>query len=81
MAEILTEFPKSVQRTESYDWESWFDGVPRVLSQGVDFTTKVDSFRSSAYQAGKRRGVKIRVHTYADGKRIAIQSLTSPLVG
>ena len=48
MAEILTEFPKSVQRTESYDWSGWFDGVPRVLSQGVDFNTKVDSFRSSA---------------------------------
>ena len=75
MAQLLTEWPAARLRSVDYDWGEWFDGQMRVLTKDEDFVTEPASFRSSAYQAAKRRdGIKVRVHSYPDGRRVAIQS-------
>ncbi len=75
MAQLLTEWPATRPRSEDYNWDEWLDGQMRVLSKDEDFVTEPSSFRSSAYQAAKRRnGIKVRVHSYPDGRRVAIQS-------
>ena len=80
MAQLLTEWPATRPRSEDYNWDEWFDGQIRVLTKDEDFVTEPSSFRSSAYQAAKRRtdkygnGIKVRLHSYPDGRRVAIQS-------
>jgi len=75
MAQLLTEWPTARSRSEGHNWDEWFDGKMRILTQNEDFATEPASFRSSAYQAAKRRdGIKVRVHSYPDGRRVAIQS-------
>ena len=71
MAQILTNFPPR-NRTEQYPWGDWFDGIPRLLEEGVDYTVATSSFRASAHQAAKRYGIKVRM-TMQDGG-LAIQS-------
>ena len=71
---VLTELPPTKRyRTEKYPWVDWFDGVPRLLEQGIDFEGKTEGFRSCAYAAARRHAVKISLRTLPDG--IAIQSL------
>jgi len=71
---VLTELPPASRyRAEKYPWLDWFDGVPRLLEQGIDYEGKSEGFRSCAYAAARRHAVKIKVRTHPDG--IAIQSL------
>jgi len=71
---VLDELPTPTrQRTEKYPWSEWFDGIPRLLEEGVDYLGKTEGFRSGAYAAARRHGVKILVRTLPEG--IAIQSL------
>ena len=76
---ILTELPaQSRSRTEKYPWAAWFDGVPRLLEQGVDYFGATEGFRSCAYAAARRPAVKIAVRTLSDGpvgEALAIQAL------
>ena len=76
---ILNELPaQNRQRTEKYPWADWFDGVPRLLEQGVDYFGTTEGFRSCAYAAARRHAVKIAVRTLSDGpvgEALAIQSL------
>ena len=71
MAKVLTNFPERT-RAEQYPWRDWFDGIPRLLEEGVDYSVATSSFRASAHQAAKRYGIKVR-RTTPDGGR-AIQS-------
>jgi|TARA_R110000824_G_scaffold175454_3_gene353893 hypothetical protein len=71
MAKVLTNFPARI-RTEQYPWSDWFDGLPRLLEEGVDYQVASTSFRASAHQAAKRYGIKVRM-TMQDGG-LAIQS-------
>ena len=71
---VLTELPPSTRsRTEKYPWADWFDGVPRLLEEGVDYLGTTDGFRSCAYAAARRHAVKIAVRTLSGG--LALQSL------
>ena len=76
---ILSELlAQSRSRTEKYPWADWFDGVPRLLEQGVDYFGTTEGFRSCAYAAARRHAVKIAVRTLTDGpvgEALAIQSL------
>ena len=36
MAQVLTNFPARI-RTEQYPWGDWFDGIPRLLEEGIDY--------------------------------------------
>ena len=76
---VLTELPaQSRNRTEKYPWADWFDGVPRLLEQGVDYFGTTEGFRSCAYAAARRHAVKIAVRTLSDGpvgEALAIQAL------
>lgn len=58
-----------VDRTRSvgYPWDEWFDGQLWELVPGKDFTGSAAGIRSSAYNAAKVRGVKVRTY-YKDGK-------------
>lgn len=71
MAKVLTNFPERT-RTEQYPWRDWFDGIPRLLEEGVDYSVATSSFRASAHQAAKRYGIKVRMTTQDGG--LAIQS-------
>ncbi len=71
MAKVLVTFPPRL-RTEQYPWNDWFDGIPRLLEEGVDYTVAPSSFRASAHQAAKRYGVKVRLTQQEGG--LAIQS-------
>ena len=76
--QVLTELPISTrERTEKYPWADWFDGVPRLLEQGVDYFGTTSGFRSCAFAAARRHAVKIAVRTLTDGpdgEALAIQS-------
>ncbi len=71
MAKILTAFPPRAG-TERYPWADWFDGLPRLLEEGTDFTTATDSFRATAHTAARRYGLKVMVRRCDGG--VALQS-------
>jgi|TARA_B100000287_G_scaffold322147_1_gene306077 hypothetical protein len=76
MAKILKNFPES-RKTEMYPWAEWFDGVPRLLEEGVDFRVPYNSFRASAHQAAKRHGLKVRVARLENGMALQAYKETS----
>jgi hypothetical protein len=76
MAKILKNFPDS-RKTEMYPWAEWFDGVPRLLEEGVDFLVPYNSFRASAHQAAKRHGLKVRVAKLDNGMALQAYKETS----
>jgi hypothetical protein len=75
MARILEELPAQVRtgRVEQYPWAEWFDGLPRLLEQGIDYDAASSSMKSCAYAAARRHGVKIATRTV--GEDLALQSL------
>ena len=75
MARILETLPAQIRtgRAEQYPWAEWFDGRPRLLEQGIDYTAGNDSMKSCAYAAARRHGVKIATRTVGDD--LALQSV------
>jgi|29_taG_2_1085357.scaffolds.fasta_scaffold08081_3 hypothetical protein len=74
---LLTELPApSRDRTEKYPWADWFDGIPRLLEQGVDFEGTPEGFRSCAYAAARRHACKISLRTIAQD--VALQAVREP---
>lgn len=69
MAKILQRLSDPV-RKELYPWTKWFDGIPRLIEAGSDYTVDSTAFRSSAYQAAKRHGVMVTVRMAQDGVEI-----------
>lgn len=53
---------------KKYDWDKWLDGKTRELVQGKDFDATRESLRQAAYQAGKKRGVRVVCHFVGDNK-------------
>ena len=53
-------------RAASYDWDKWLNGKQWMLSQGVDFEVALGSFRSAAFIAVRKRGLKLRTHLVED---------------
>lgn len=57
MARMLEEFPETIERQDGkYPWSDWANGQPWELEQGVDFNTKVTSFRQTCAKVAQRRG-------------------------
>ena len=71
MAQLLSAMP-TTRRPEQYPCAEWFDGLPRLIESGTDYTVTDEAFRSSAYQAARRHGVKVSLAAMATG--IALQS-------
>lgn len=65
MAKTLDKFPKT-NRPAKYPWKEWFDGRVWQLTKGEDFNTSVVNFRSQAYIAATKHGLKVRVHANGD---------------
>lgn len=59
MARELEAFPEK-HGNSKYDWTQWLNGRPWQLVQGEDFDIPLGSFRTSAIQAAKERGGKVR---------------------
>lgn len=76
MARMLTEFPNLRRgRAEGYPWAEWFDGTIRLLELGTDFDTDPTNFRTTAYVAARRHGIKIRAAVLENG--IALEAIGS----
>jgi hypothetical protein len=71
MAQVLDSMPTH-RRTEQYPWADWFDGLPRLIEEGEDYIVSTEAFRSSAYQAARRHGVKVSLAMMDRG--VALQS-------
>lgn len=78
MAEQIKDFEFTRGRAGYAEMETWLDGKIYKLVQGVDFTVKVASVRSSINEAAKRRGKKVRSNVVDDGKAIVIQAYANP---
>ena len=57
-----------------YPWDEWLDGQTWRLVRGEDFTTQINSFRSTAIIRAKARGVKLK--TVVDGEAVYLRALT-----
>lgn len=82
MAEVVTQFPKTVGRPEKYPYAQWFDGQMWALKEGEDFTTSVDSLRGAINSAKNKRGVQVRTASVLDpatGKHIVTIQKTGTL--
>lgn len=66
MAQVVTDFPKTVGRPEKYPYAQWFDGQMWALEEGVDFKTSVDSLRGAINSAKKKRGITVRTASVKD---------------
>lgn len=68
MATVLDAFPKRMRKNGGavckYPWDAWLDGRIWKLVPGVDFTCKVNAFRTTASQFGHR--YQKMVHTFID---------------
>ena len=62
-----------VRRCPLYDWDKWLNGKQWLLSQGVDFEVAQASFRSAAFMAARKRGLKLTARPAKDDQdRLAI---------
>lgn len=59
MAKKLKTFPLPPKGVR-IDWESLIDGSVYELTKGVDFSSEIETARSSAFQAARNRGLKVR---------------------
>ncbi|CAB4169660.1 hypothetical protein UFOVP1305_22 [uncultured Caudovirales phage] len=48
-------------RGTKYPWAEWSDGQVRILTEGVDFDSKVSSLSNSVYVYAKRHGMRAQV--------------------
>ena len=76
MAERLDDFEWS-RAGKKYPWDQWFNGEVWKLTKGEDFTIRVDSMITSAYQIAKKRGVRVRVRRIEDEQALVLQRLSS----
>lgn len=54
MAKIIKQFTKGKPGPKSkYNWDEWFDGQTRELTQGKDFTCSVATFERYARKMSK----------------------------
>ena len=73
----------NIRPRKNYDWNQWFDGSQWLLSQGVDFAVAPASFRSAAFIAVRKRGLKLTTHLVEDDQgrpAICIQAYPSTLL-
>jgi hypothetical protein len=68
------DFQREQGSKYSYPWDKWLDGNIWELSQGEDFRESISpsNFRIMAYQAAKKRGLKIR--TSVQKEKVIIQA-------
>jgi hypothetical protein len=53
-------------RRYGYPWSEWSNGAWWTLKQGEDFTTKLESFRVTAYEHATSRGLGFESHKTGD---------------
>lgn len=55
-------------RRSPYNWDMLLDGRQYEFEQGVDYKNG-QTFRSSAFSAAKKRGLKVRIYACSVGLR------------
>jgi hypothetical protein len=70
MAEVLTEF--GTERG-SYPWDTWTNGKPWLVRQGVDFPCAIVGFTSSLRSYARRNRFKVRVRVNAEAKQVKFE--------
>lgn len=73
MAVKLDEMPKKRGR---YPWDEWTDGSVVKVTQGEDFQTAVESFRTQLY--GKARSLGKKVELVIEDKSITFRMYPKP---
>ena len=73
MAKVIKSFAFSSTRSNNHPWRQWLDGRIWQLQHGEDFHCKVESFRTAAFVAARRHGIKIRTSVVEGG--IVIQAI------
>ncbi len=74
MATTLDEFDfnKNMRgRSQMHPWDEWTDGRIWKITQGIDFSSQINSMRSYLSQKGKVYGKKVR--TTQEGKSLIFQ--------
>ena len=77
MAEILDEEYDFYAHRTRYPWGLWLDGQTWRLTRGIDFQVDVPSMRTTVYNAGRARGLKVRT-TAENGTCIVIRADQQP---
>jgi hypothetical protein len=72
MAKKLKTFEFTRTRTSAYPWYDWADGSIWQVVQGIDFTCKVESFRSTLSGVAANRGMSVR-SKLQDGGSVVFQ--------
>ena len=67
MATKLTDISDLRSPQNRYDWATWFDGAVWQLTEGEDFQVNPADFRTIAYAAARRAGLKVSVHLKPGG--------------
>lgn len=74
----IDALPGKSGRKPVYDWDTLLDGQARVLVEGEDFTSKVESFTARAAQVARDRGLSFSYRTEGEGLsegEVAIQAI------
>ncbi len=71
MARTLESWP-SRPGASRYAWDEILDGRIRELIAGVDFTSKISTFRANAQLQAKKRGGRVRSMTQESDGREAL---------
>lgn len=75
MAEKLKTWPKNIESggRVQYDWDLWLNGEIWKITQGKDFTCKLESLQSYVHLAARQRGLSVRTGLLRDTKAIVFQ--------
>lgn len=53
------EFPRPINNNHYHPYHEWFDGKPRRLVKGDDFTCQVSTLREAVRNAAMKRGLQV----------------------
>lgn len=72
MAEVTSELPNP--RSDQHSWSEWLDGQTWRLTRGVDYHADERVLADLAYNAARRRGIKVRVRYSRRGGVVTVQA-------
>lgn len=72
-ASQATEIQEQYDLDNSYPWDDWFDGNPHILRAGVDFSTPIETMRTTVLGKAWRGGFTVVTSVTSDGDRLAIR--------
>lgn len=73
MAEVIPELPPRKQNR--HPWDEWLDGQPRRLSRGADYVCDERVMADLAYNAARRRGMRVSVRYSRANGHVCLQAI------